>query len=126
MNGYAQLLGSAGYDVEIHERQLLPYEVYNEIKDAGGSIGNLSKRIDKRYVPVCDIDIVADPRDAAATLDTFVAGFVKMFESNIAMTGRTIIDFYDGKKGKIHGFLHCSSDDNLLKFEQIPEKPIKT
>ena len=100
VNGYAQLLGSAGYDVEIHERQLLPYEVYNEIKDAGGSIGNLSKRIDKRYVPVCDIDIVADPRDATATLDTFVAGFVKMFESNIAMTGRTIIDFYDGKKGK--------------------------
>lgn len=94
VNSYAQLLGSAGYDVEIHERQLLPYEVYNHIKDAGGDINNLSKRIDKRFVPVCDIDIIPDPRDTGATLDTFVAGFVKMFESKIAMTGRTIIDFY--------------------------------
>ena len=94
VNSYAQLLGSAGYDVEIHERQLLPYEVYNHIKDAGGDINNLSKRIDKRFVPVCDIDIIPDPRDTGATLDTFVASFVKMFESKIAMTGRTIIDFY--------------------------------
>lgn len=99
VNSYAQLLGSAGYDVEIHERQLLPYEVYNHIKDAGGDINNLSKRIDKRFVPVCDIDIIPDPRDTGATLDTFVAGFVKMFESKIAMTGRTIIDFY-GKSEK--------------------------
>ena len=94
VNRYAQLLGSEGYDVEVHERLLLPYEVYNHIKDAGGDINNLSKRIDKRFVPVCDIDIVPDPKDSGATLDTFVASFVKMFESKIAMTGRTIIDFY--------------------------------
>ena len=104
VNSYAQLLGSAGYDVEIHERQLLPYEVYNHIKEAGGDINNLSKRIDKRFVPVCDIDIIPDPMDAGATLDTFVAGFVKMFESKIAMTGRTIIDF-------------CGKSENAFVFE---------
>lgn len=93
VNSRAQLLGCAGYDVEIHERRLTPYEVYDCIKKSGGTIGNLSKRIDKRFVPVCDIDIVPDPRDAGSSLDTFVSGFVKMFEDKIAMTGRTIIGF---------------------------------
>ena len=93
VNNYAQLLGFAGYDVEIHERKLMPYEVYHHIKKNGGTIGNLSKRIDKRFVPVCDIDIVPDPRDTGSNLDIFISGFVKMFESKIVMTGRTIIDF---------------------------------
>lgn len=91
---HAQLFGSIGYDVDIIERQLSPYEVYNHIKQSGISIGNLTKRIEKRYVPICDIDIVVEPRDTGASLDTFVSGFVKMFEDKIAMTGRTIIDFH--------------------------------
>lgn len=95
---YAQSIGSAGYDVEICERPLLPYEVYNHIKNSGGNIDNLSKRIDKRFVPVCDIDIIFDSKDANATLDVFVSGFVKVFESKIAMTGRTIVDFKKEEK----------------------------
>lgn len=98
VNSYVQLWDSTGYDVEIYERQLLPYEVYNYIKDPDGVVGNISKRIAKRFVPVCDIDIVADPRDSLAGLDTFVSGFVKMFEAKIAMTGRTIIDFNKSEK----------------------------
>lgn len=93
VNSYAQLLGNAGYYIEIQERHLLPYEVFNHINKAGGSITNLSKRIDKRFVPVCDIDIIADPKDTAANLDALITGFVKTFEEKIAKTGRTIIDF---------------------------------
>lgn len=98
VNNYAQFIGSMGYDVDIYERQLLPYEVYNCITESGEAVGNLSKRINKRFVPVCDIDIVPNPRDARATLSTFVAGFVKMFEDKIAMTGRTVIDFNQSDK----------------------------
>lgn len=98
VNRYAELFGRAGYDVEICERLLTPYEVYSHIKKSGGIVGNLSKRIDKRFVPVCDIDIVADPRDDESDLDIFVTGFVKMFENRIAITGRTIIDFRKSEK----------------------------
>ena len=98
VNCHAELLGRSGYDVEICERLLTPYEVYSHIKKSGGTVGNLSKRIDKRFVPVCDIDIVADPRDSESDLDIFVTGFVKMFENKIAMTGRTIIDFSKSDK----------------------------
>ena len=94
VNNYTQLLGSTGYNVEIRERKLKPYEVYTHIKDYCEDITNLTQRIEKRFVPVCDIDIIPEPRDTRATLDTFVAGFVKMFESKIAITGRTIIDYY--------------------------------
>ena len=101
VNSHAELLGRAGYDVEICERLLTPYEVYSHIKKSGGTVGNLSKRIDKRFVPVCDIDIVADPRDDESDLDTFVTGFIKMFENKIAMTGRIIIDFNKSEKAFI-------------------------
>ena len=93
VNKHVQNQGGTGYEVEILEKQLLPYEVYNHIKKSGGVIDNLSKRIDKRFVPVCGIDIIPTPKNSAGDLNMFVAGFVKMFESKIAMTGRTIIGF---------------------------------
>ncbi len=98
INKYAQLLGSAGFDVEIIERQWFPFEVYNHIKPLEERSESFIKNINKRFVPVCDINIVVDARDYTSVIDTFIAGFAKMFEQKITITGRTIIDFKKGER----------------------------
>lgn len=89
-------LGCVGYDAEIRERALLPYELYNCIKNSCGEHFAIpADKINKQVVPICDIDIIVDPKSGGATKELFIAGFAKMFNSKVAMTGRTIIDLYD-------------------------------
>ena len=93
INNYAQSFSASGYDVEVQRRALLPYDVYNCIKQAEEPLADPSQQIEKRIVPICDIDIIPDPRDTDATLDNFVSCFVKAFDAKIAERGRTITRF---------------------------------
>ncbi len=99
VNEYAGTDATAGYEVEIHERDLLPSEVFECIKESG-TVGSrleeyrLAHRlICKRIVPTCDMDIIYTPRDCLATQNTFILGFIKMFEKRMADTGCVITDF---------------------------------
>lgn len=82
-----------GFDIEVIERKFSPYEVYTYIKDAVEPYAISEKSIDKKFVPICDFDVILDPRDQHSTLDVFATIFVKMFVERIADTGRTIVDF---------------------------------
>ncbi len=86
------LLDVSGYDTEIIERLYTPLEVYHYIQDAIGP-DITEKNVDKKVVPLCDFDIVLDPRDSRSSLDNFATIFVKMFIDRIADTGRTITDY---------------------------------
>ncbi len=94
VNHYALTPEAMDYDVDIHDRRLLPYEVYECLKRAGVEFGDPTKTVRKSVVPICDIDIVVDPLGEGATVDTFVSEFARMFNTRISVTGRTIMDFY--------------------------------
>ena len=82
-----------GYDVGITERTYLTREVYGFAKKVLGEDKSVTAEyINKKTVPVCDFDIIVEPIDRNATMDTFITMFVKMFTEYIAPTGRTIID----------------------------------
>ena len=81
-------------------------------KETGGTGGNgggvdISGAISKSTVPICHIDIIPDPQDIGSTADTFISGFIKMFEGKIASTGRAITDFYADED---HGFVFVVED----------------
>lgn len=85
-----------GFDVSIYPKELSPYELYHHIQSKGGTSAISLEDVDKRFIPICDYYIVADPKSAAPSLrlDLFLQGFVKMFESKIADKGFTITKFY--------------------------------
>lgn len=85
-----------GFDVSIYPKELSPYELYHHIQSKGGTSASSLDDLDKRFIPICDYYIVADPKSAAPSLhlDLFLQGFVKMFESRIADKGFTITKFY--------------------------------
>ncbi|MBO4428800.1 MAG: hypothetical protein J5832_02495 [Clostridia bacterium] len=107
VNGHAQLLVGLGYTVDICERKRLPYEVYRRILRDDISCVDISGAISKSTVPICHIDIIPDPQDIGSTADTFISGFIKMFEGKIASTGRAITDFYADED---HGFVFVVED----------------
>lgn len=82
-----------GYDVSITERTYLTREVYGFAKTALGVDKSVTADcVNKKTVPICDFDIIVEPVDRNASMDTFITMFVKMFSEYIAPTGRTIID----------------------------------
>ncbi len=89
---YTQMFGTIGYDVEVNVREYRPLELYGYLK-RGGRREVTPAAIHKRNIPICDINLILEPRDVRATTDTFVAAFVKMFKDYIATTKRVITDF---------------------------------
>lgn len=95
INIYLQAYGECSVDV--YNRDLLPYELYNCLKHQDCAVEDLFKKTDKRFIPLCDLDIVVQPtnmssyNEQCAYLDAFMTGFIRMFESKIAVTGRTIV-----------------------------------
>lgn len=82
-----------GYDVTIAEKLYLTREVYGFAKASLGADKPVTaENVNKKTIPVCDFDVIVEPSDKNATMDTFITMFVKMFTESIAPTGRTIID----------------------------------
>lgn len=88
------------YDTFVSERYYLTREVYEFAKSAIDNKEEVKpEHINKRFVPICDFDIIVESRVGIDSLDSFITMFVKMFNERIAPTGRTIIDLYvDGSK----------------------------
>jgi len=102
------------YEVDVFDRRLLPYEVYQYLKSTGKLSGNLARALHRRGIPVCDMDIVVDPQGDGVTMDTFIAAFVRMFNNRIQPTGRTIMDFYvDSSKAFV--FEVCDRYRNVFR-----------
>ena len=81
------------YTININKTTYLTREVYSLAKAALGASKPVSaQNVNKRTIPVCDFDIIVEPYDKHATMDTFISMFVKMYNEHIAPTGRTIID----------------------------------
>lgn len=107
------MLDIQGYDVEVSRRLYLPNEVYNFVKNAIGQTVVDAKQVDKKVVPVCDINILLDSRDKSGAVDSFVTMFVKMFSKYFNETGRTIIDFSTDKYNR---FIIMVEDGYRNKF----------
>ena len=99
INSYENLLDGKGYNVKIEKKMLLPYDIYKCIKKAEMPLADPSQQIVKRIVPLCDVDIIATPKDEHATAEAFVSYFVKAFEVKIAPTGRIITNFENDSDG---------------------------
>ncbi len=88
-----QMIRTEGYDAEVRVRRYRPLEIFEHMRRSGRHAFTPAD-ISKRNMPICDMEIILDPRDTRATTDAFATLFVKMFEDKIAKTGRAITDFY--------------------------------
>lgn len=92
---YAALADIPGYTSTVTVSYYTPFQVYSFIRNAVGSKIITERYIDKEIIPVCDMDIVLEPRNERCTLDTFINLFAKMFRERISNSSAeyTIVDF---------------------------------
>ena len=91
-----------GYEVTVNERLYLTNEVYAFVKDKIGADADISSgHVNKKNLPVCDFDIIVDPKDdTPEPMRGFMKNFVKMFNERIAYTGRAITNVYLDKDNR--------------------------
>lgn len=98
---FSKMVGGDGdYDVEIHERRYSPLEIFNMVKDKTASYESEVKYVAKRYIPLCDFDIVFDSDNEKDTIGSYVTMFIKYYVDHVASTGRVITDYYSDQHGR--------------------------
>lgn len=99
INELARLQKCGGYVIEVRRRDLLPYEVYECVFNSNRRESN--NLIDKKTVPVCNIDIILTPRDKSSDYKTFVSCFIPAFNEKVAVNLAAIIDFEYAEDGNL-------------------------
>ena len=105
-SGYKKFCRHVGctsdYDFEIETRKFTPLEVHDMIKGNSAFYESPVKYVQKRYMPVCDFDIIIDTDDEKDTIGSFVTLFIKYYVDHIINSSASLVitDYYSDKFGR--------------------------
>lgn len=82
-----------GFDFTVSEHYYSPYEINKYLKKKYGANIDVSNLINKKHLPVCDIDIILDPKDNRSEINSFSNVFIAVCANKMAAKNRVITDF---------------------------------
>ena len=99
---FCKLIGNeSDFEFDIKSRKYYPLEVFNMVKNNVEFYESPVKYIAKRYMPVCDFDIVFDTEAERDDIGSIVTLFIKYYvDHNIVESGRVITDFSNEEFGR--------------------------
>ncbi len=82
-----------GFEFSFAEHYYSPLEINKMLKLKNGDDIDISKKVKKDYIPICDVNIVLDPKDSRCEINSFSTVFIKVCAHSLSDNGRVMTDF---------------------------------
>lgn len=92
-----------GFEFSFSEHYYSPLEINKLLKQARNNLSeqendkdldiDITKCINKNFLPICDVDVVLDPKDTRCEINSFSTVFIKACAQSLYENGRVITDF---------------------------------
>ena len=82
-----------GFDFSFDKHYYSPLEISNLVKKKYGDSADVSDFLKKHFIPLCDVDIILDPKDNRCEINSFSTVFIKECSQHLYEKGRVIVDF---------------------------------
>lgn len=94
-----------GFDFTVLEHYYSPYEINKYLKKKYNNDIDISKCINKKHLPICDLNIILDPKDSRCEINSFSNVFIAVCANKMAEKNRVITDFEIDDNGRFIVFI---------------------